>query len=562
MRSRRAIIRKRLPSSSQQLSSIRRKKKRIALGLSTTYTKIKQEKEEYGKHRLILPDSKASNNAIHDIEPITADGSIILNRLVESPVLSKDILIGSSTMTSEEILSGRGTSSSNNNDNYSSDTDSDGSDDMFPSFSQKKKKKVSKLNHQPENPNIIRIRGRTSWGTRPAPNTNPDDNDCIVVEANGGKIISKLKQQQHSSFSLASLEEENKLVFIPRERNPFIERIEFDQKRIKLLEKKLKSSNEVEPAIQQVGMHVPISGIVNKKSFNQMSQKLSLAPKYIDQLIYGKTGIVDNEGNVNLVKLGVVDANKIKLMNKHANSINKNSKYGDTETVEMYNTSMNNHKSLTNLFHKTGIDCKSMTGSKSLPYLQHKKNKINNRSIVPNHLGNTGSAARAQSPPWKNGKASARWGEEHYRSTDSISGQKGTSFYSPNTFRRDIPLGSEIDRHKKNERMKYKKALYENHNAYINQRKNHDTKMQKHLHDRHMTTVKKQAKRYDKFLAAERIKRATMWTDSGKLIDEDAPLHLNHRKHQYKQHIDDGSYHNAMSRRNGLTRMEWSRVFR
>lgn len=293
-----------------------------------------------------------------------------------------------------------------------------------------------------------------------------------------------------------------------------------------------------------------------------MSQKLSLAPKYIDQLIYGKTGIVDNEGNVNLVKLGVVDANKIKLMNKHANSINKNSKYGDTDTVEMYNTSMNNHKSLTNLFHKTGIDCKSMTGSKSLPYLQHKKNKINNRSIVPNHLGNTGSAARAQSPPWKNGKASARWGEEHYRSTDSISGQKGTSFYSPNTFRRDIPLGSEIDRHKKNERMKYKKALYENHNAYINQRKNHDTKMQKHLHDRHMTTVKKQAKRYDKFLAAERIKRATMWTDSGKLIDEDAPLHLNHRKHQYKQHIDDGSYHNAMSRRNGLTRMEWSRVFR
>ena len=130
MRSRRAIIRKRLPSLSQQFSSIRRKKKRVALGLSTTYTKIKQEREEHGKHRLILPDSKELNNVIHDTEPLAAEGSIVLNRLVESPVLSKDILVDSNTMTSEEILSGRGISRSNNNDNYSSDTDSDGSDDM------------------------------------------------------------------------------------------------------------------------------------------------------------------------------------------------------------------------------------------------------------------------------------------------------------------------------------------------------------------------------------------------------------------------------------------------
>ena len=140
MRSRRAIIRKRLPSLSQQFSSIRRKKKRVALGLSTTYTKIKQEREEHGKHRLILPDSKELNNVIHDTEPLAAEGSIVLNRLVESPVLSKDILVDSNTMTSEEILSGRGISRSNNNDNYSSDTDSDGSDDMFPSFSHTQKR--------------------------------------------------------------------------------------------------------------------------------------------------------------------------------------------------------------------------------------------------------------------------------------------------------------------------------------------------------------------------------------------------------------------------------------
>ena len=38
-----------------------------------------------------------------------------------------------------------------------------------------------------------------------------------------------------------------------------------------------------------------------------MAKKLSLAPKYIDQLIYGKIWGVDNNGNVNLLKLGVVD---------------------------------------------------------------------------------------------------------------------------------------------------------------------------------------------------------------------------------------------------------------
>ena len=41
-----------------------------------------------------------------------------------------------------------------------------------------------------------------------------------------------------------------------------------------------------------------------------------------------------------------------------------------------------------------------------------------------------------------------------------------------------------------------------------------DTMLRKKLYERHMKTVKKQAQRYDDFLAAERIKRATLWTDS------------------------------------------------
>ena len=72
----------------------------------------------------------------------------------------------------------------------------------------------------------------------------------------------------------------------------------------------------------------------------------------------------------------------------------------------------------------------------------------------------------------------------------------------------------------------------------LNKRKKRDTMLQKKLYERHMKTVKKQAQRYDDFLAAERIKRATLWTDSGKLIDENAPLRLNHRKHQYKQQMN------------------------
>ena len=45
----------------------------------------------------------------------------------------------------------------------------------------------------------------------------------------------------YPSMSLASLEQENKLVFVPRERNPFNERIEYDQRRVKLIHDKLKS---------------------------------------------------------------------------------------------------------------------------------------------------------------------------------------------------------------------------------------------------------------------------------------------------------------------------------
>jgi|EP00942_MAST-04A_sp_MAST-4A-sp1_P000151 hypothetical protein len=617
MRSRRAILRKRLPSSNH-LSSIRRKKKRIALGVSTTYTRIRQEKEESKNNRINInvsqlpPLKPLSKEDIKSLSPSNTDGSIVLNRLVESPILAEDILVDDGTITSAKLLSSRGNLSSNYDISDYDSSDSDGSDDMFPPSSFKRKSKRKKLKNIVENPtkpqispisesssningkkqqlpsrqqNIIRIRGRTSWGIRPTSNNNNtiNDNESIVIDANGGNIISNNEnnnqQHQHSTISLASLEEANKLVFVPRERNPFIERIEYDQRRVRLLHNKLKSSNEVEPAIQQVGIHVPISGIVNQKSFKKMSEKLSLAPKYIDQLIYGKTGIVDNDGNVNLLKLGVIDVSHITPSKKkphadhHGNTtttygssspaIERNINKFGMEEVEMHysynkhnddNNNLNANKSLAKLFHKTSISGKKITGSKSMPNLHRTTNIKNNKS---NKLD-----GRAQSPPWKNGKASARWGEEHYRSTDFICGEKGTSFYSPNTFRRDIPLGSEVDKYKKNERMKHKKSLYDNHEIYINQRKKRDMQLRKHLDERHLGTVKNQAKRYEDFLAAERIKRATMWTDSGKLIDEDAPLRLNHRKHQYKQYIDDGSYQNAMSRRNGLSRTEWHRVFR
>ena len=89
MRSRRAILRKRLPSSNH-LSSIRRKKKRIALGVSTTYTRIRQEKEESKNNRINInvsqlpPLKPLSKEDIKSLSPSNTDGSIVLNRLVES----------------------------------------------------------------------------------------------------------------------------------------------------------------------------------------------------------------------------------------------------------------------------------------------------------------------------------------------------------------------------------------------------------------------------------------------------------------------------------------------
>ena len=98
MRSRRAILRKRLPSSNH-LSSIRRKKKRIALGVSTTYTRIRQEKEESKNNRINInvsqlpPLKPLSKEDIKSLSPSNTDGSIVLNRLVESPILAEDILV-------------------------------------------------------------------------------------------------------------------------------------------------------------------------------------------------------------------------------------------------------------------------------------------------------------------------------------------------------------------------------------------------------------------------------------------------------------------------------------
>ena len=72
----------------------------------------------------------------------------------------------------------------------------------------------------------------------------------------------------------------------------------------------------------------------------------------------------------------------------------------------------------------------------------------------------------------------------------------------------------------------------------------------------------RQAARYEDFLSKERIRRATLWSDSGKHYQDGLPQRLEHRKHQYKQTIDDGSYATAMGRRNGLQKREWERVFK
>ena len=142
-----------------------------------------------------LPPLKPlSKEDIKSLSHSNTDGSIVLNRLVESPILAEDILVDDGTITSAKLLSSRGNFSSNYDISDYDSSDSDGSDDMFPPSSFKRKSKRKKLKNIVENPtkpqispisesssningkkqqlpsrqkNIIRIRGRTSWGIRP-----------------------------------------------------------------------------------------------------------------------------------------------------------------------------------------------------------------------------------------------------------------------------------------------------------------------------------------------------------------------------------------------------------
>ena len=122
-----------------------------------------------------------------------------------------------------------------------------------------------------------------------------------------------------------------------------------------------------------------------------MAKKLSIAPKYIDQLIYGKSGVVDNDGNVNLLKLGVVDVKRASPLKwgggtNQPRNLPPISKLVDTSRIASFRAT-------------------------SMPNLHQPLDDTAKRKI--------------KSPPWKSGKASARWGEEHYRSTsDLTSGQK------------------------------------------------------------------------------------------------------------------------------------------
>ena len=114
-----SLPRKRLPAS----QSIRLKKKRVGLGLSTTYVHTKQSRQ-YGGQVQQSPIKKGKSNA---------EGSVHLNRLAEFPVFSDDTLVADENSTFNDEKKAYSDSSS----------DSDGSDDMFQTNSYQRRKNRS-----------------------------------------------------------------------------------------------------------------------------------------------------------------------------------------------------------------------------------------------------------------------------------------------------------------------------------------------------------------------------------------------------------------------------------
>ena len=515
-------------------SIVKRKRKRIGMGLSTQYRQDRKQKNEI--RRAALSPANGGLNSQHHTDFVNQKshtrgpdrfgispkysnletnngGSVILNRLSENISAPEDFLVNSGKVVPSPPGSLRS--------------------DLSPTPSITN----SKRQLGPKPGNIVRIRGRTSWGKRA-------EKDVAQISGTTVRVIQEEPLKQHESFSHASLEEEFKLCFVPRERNPVIERTKLEDQQVSILNSRLTNmTGKIKSSLDKLGIFPSAKGTVSMSHFRKIGKELNMAPKYLDQLVYGKVGACDENGHVNLVALGIM---------KPSGASPMRNKLGQNSGPSLNQTNKFNSPIYMNARLNVGVKAKKglIKKSSSLPALKQKN---------PNFQG----GLQTSKPPWKRGLASARWGEETYKSTFSLTqGQRGTDLYKENNFERENVLFSEIDQQKKEEFKKHKKALYNDQKEKVKTRKAQEHWLQKHLEIRKNNTILRQSKRYENFLSKERIRRATRWTDSGKHYQSGLPQRLEHRKHQYKQVIDDGSYTTAMGRRNGLKKWEWERVFK
>jgi hypothetical protein len=510
------------------------------MGMSTVYTKGKKSQAQdrdrgnsppsptFGRkkakaHHEDFVNQKLQNHSpyrfgvssgLESPEP-NAGGSVILNRLAEKIHAPEDFLIE----PGEPLHSPSGSQQ-----NELSPT---------PSITN------SKRQLGPRPGNIVRIRGRTSWGRKLEKNV-------AQIKGTTFKIIEEEPPKAHESFSHASLDEEFKLCFVPKERNPVIERATLEDQKISLLNSRMTNmAQNIQGGLKKLGIFPTASGMVPVSDFQRLGKQLNMAPKYLDQLVYGKAGVCDENGNVDLVALGILKTSVASPVRKRG---------GPSVEQAQYHRSRNGFNSPIYMSAQLNVGAETkkslMKKSSSLPALsQH--NTIDQKGV------------RAKNPPWKRGLASARWGDEHYRSTFSLTqGRQGSALYEKNNFERKKVLFSEIDHQTKKKFKQHRHALYNDHENKLQNRRAQEHWLQKHLETRKSNTIMRQAARYEDFLSKERIRRATLWSDSGKHYQDGLPQRLEHRKHQYKQTIDDGSYATAMGRRNGLQKREWERVFK
>ena len=389
--------------------------------------------------------------------------------------------------------------------------------------------------------NVIRIRGCTSWGKR--------IRQTPIVNGTTSSILPPIRDAvKAGNLAKASMDQINKLSFVPVERNPFLERVRKDDKRVEILCSKLKvlSSNK-KVALNHMKIYPSVNGVVSHADFIKMCRTLNIPSKFADQLIYGKQGVVDDVGNVNLLALGVYHSKKVSKMRVYRENI-------DNFSSPVFN------KTILSVGAKSGIEVSPGLLGAVVGGIQNPSSPVAT-NLCKRSYNKEGLVAK--SPPWKRDLGSARWGDEHYRSTfELIRGREGSALYQEDAFQIELPTLSLLDHARKQKHMKAKAVVLRGNQAAVEQRKTYDhlTRAQK---DRQNLEIKlRQHDRYDKFVNAERVRRATLWTDSGKKFDGDLPPRLQHRKHQYEQHIDDGSYTTAMGRRNGVSKQEWQRVFK